>query len=119
MAVIWRARALADIGRIVRYIATDNPIAARRVGRELLLAGDSLTMFPRRGRRGRQPGTRELVALPPYIIVNRVAADDTVTICPPNHSVHRRAPHPIAHRARAKPRLREKAPRPASRSTPI
>jgi plasmid stabilization system protein ParE len=49
LAVAWRARALADIGRIVRYIATDNPIAARRVGRELLLAGDSLLTFPRRG----------------------------------------------------------------------
>ncbi len=80
MAVVWRARALADIGRIVRYIATDNPIAAKRVGRELLLAGDSLVTFPRRGRNGRQPGTRELVALPPYIIVYRIAADDTVTI---------------------------------------
>lgn len=80
MAVAWRARALADIGRIVRYIATDNPIAARRVGRELLLAGDSLLTFPRRGRPGRQAGTRELVALPPYIIVYRIAGDDTVTI---------------------------------------
>jgi plasmid stabilization system protein ParE len=65
LAVVWRARALADIGRIVRYIATDNPIAAKRVGRELLLAGDSLVTFPRRGRNGRQPGTRELVACRP------------------------------------------------------
>jgi len=80
LPVVWRARALADIGRIVRYIATDNPIAARRVGRELLLAGDSLVTFPRRGRPGRQPSTRELVALPPYIIVYRTAADDTVII---------------------------------------
>ena len=80
MAVVWRARALADVVRIVSYIANDNPIAARRVGRELLLAGDSLTTFPYRGRPGRQPGTRELVALPPYIVVYRISADDMVTI---------------------------------------
>ena len=80
MLVVWRARALADVSRIVRYIAADNPVAARKVGRELLLAGDSLTMFPRRGRPGRRPETRELVAMPPYIIVYRVTGTDTVTI---------------------------------------
>ncbi|MEO8713439.1 MAG: type II toxin-antitoxin system RelE/ParE family toxin [Acetobacteraceae bacterium] len=80
MPVVWRARALADVGRIVRYIATDNPVAAARVGRELLLAGDSLVMFPRRGRPGRRAGTRELVAIRPYIIVYRVVGTDAVTI---------------------------------------
>ena len=78
--VVWRARALADIGRIVRYIGTDNPIAARRIGRELLLAGDSLLTFPRRGRPGRQTGTRNLLALPPHILVYRIATDGAVTI---------------------------------------
>jgi toxin ParE1/3/4 len=80
LPVVWRVRALADVGRIVRYIASDNPVAARQVGRELLLAGDSLTMFPHRGRPGRQKDTRELVARPPYIIVYRVTGTDTVTI---------------------------------------
>jgi plasmid stabilization system protein ParE len=36
--------------------------------------------FPRRSRPGRQPSTRELLALPPYIFVDRIAADNTVTI---------------------------------------
>jgi plasmid stabilization system protein ParE len=27
--VVWRAKALADVSRIVRYIATDNAVAAR------------------------------------------------------------------------------------------
>jgi toxin ParE1/3/4 len=80
LPVVWRARALADVSRIVRYIAVDNPVAARRVGREPLLAGDSLTPFPRRGRPGRHPDTRELVAMPPYIIVYRVSGAATVTI---------------------------------------
>ncbi len=80
MPVVWRAKALADVGRIVRYIAADNPVAAKRVGRELLLAADSLMMFPRRGRPGRLAGTRELVVTPPYLIVYGVSGVDLVTI---------------------------------------
>jgi addiction module RelE/StbE family toxin len=80
MAVVWRARAITDIQRIAHYIAADNPVAARRVARELLLAGDSSTLFPRRGRPGRQAGTRELVTIRPYIIVYRVSDTANVTI---------------------------------------
>ncbi len=80
MPVVWRAKALADVGRIVRYIAADNPVAAKRVGRKILLAGDGLVMFPHRGRPGRQAGTRELVVMPPYLIVYRVSATGVVTI---------------------------------------
>jgi plasmid stabilization system protein ParE len=50
--------------RIVRYISADNPVAAKRAGRELLLAGDGLAMLPRHGRPGRQAGTRELAVTP-------------------------------------------------------
>lgn len=78
--VHWRPLALEDLARIVRHITEENPIAARRIGRELLLAGDSLAVFPRRGRRGRVPGTRELVSVQPYIIVYQIEADDGVTI---------------------------------------
>ncbi len=80
MPVVWRARALADISRIVRHVGTDNPVAAVRIGRELLVAGDSLIPFPQRGRPGRLPGTRELLIVRPYIIVYRVAATGTVTV---------------------------------------
>ena len=80
MPVAWRTRALADVVRIARYIATDNPVAAARVVRELLLAGDSLVLFPHRGRPGRRAGTRELVALRPYVIIYRVTGRETVTI---------------------------------------
>jgi plasmid stabilization system protein ParE len=45
LPVVWRAKALADVSRIVRYIAADNLVAAKRVGREILVAGDSLVMF--------------------------------------------------------------------------
>jgi len=89
--VVWRAKALADVSRIVRYIATDNPVAAKRVGRELLLAGDSLVIFPRRGRPGREAGTRELVVMPPYLIVYRVSGADLVTILRVWHAAQNRS----------------------------
>lgn len=47
--------------------------------RELLLAADSLSVFPRRGRPGLLAGTREMVAVSPYILVYRVD-EDGVTI---------------------------------------
>jgi toxin ParE1/3/4 len=80
LPVVWRAKALVDVGRIVRHIAADNPVAGWGLGREPLLAGDSLTMFPRPGRPGRQAGTRELAVMPPYLIVYRVSETDMVTI---------------------------------------
>jgi len=80
LPVVWRARALADVARTIRHIATDNPVAARRVGRELLLAGDSLVLFPARGRPGRLAGTRALIVTLRYVIVYRTGAEGAVTI---------------------------------------
>ena len=80
MSVLWRQAALADVRRVFQHIAEENPIAAQQVARELLLAGDSLGMFPQRGRRGRVHGTRELVAYPPYILVYRVDGRGNVVI---------------------------------------
>ena len=78
--VRWRPKALEELARIVRRVSEENPIAARQVGRELLLAGDSLSLFPYRGRVGRVPGTRELVAYQPYIMVYRIATNGEVRI---------------------------------------
>lgn len=69
MTVFWREDARNDVARIAAYIAIDNPVAARQVARELFLAGESLAVFPKRGRPGRVRGTRELVVHRPYIIV--------------------------------------------------
>lgn len=79
MKVEWRKAASADVRRISRNLAEENPTAARRVARDLLLAGESLALFPRRGRPGSVAGTRELVAVRTYVIVYRVE-DDLVTI---------------------------------------
>jgi toxin ParE1/3/4 len=78
--VFWRQTAVADVTRIIKYIAAENPIAARHVSQELLLAGDSLAVFPERGHSGRIKGTRELVAYPPYILVYRVSSQGDATI---------------------------------------
>jgi addiction module RelE/StbE family toxin len=78
--VHWQPVAFADLTRIIRHIAEENPVAARQMGRELLLAADSLAVFPRRGRTGRILGTRELVTIRPYIIVYEVGEDNAVSI---------------------------------------
>jgi toxin ParE1/3/4 len=78
--VVWSPQAIEDIARITRYIAAENPVAAPRIARELLVAGDSLATFPRRGRPGSLPGRHELVAIRPYVIVYRILAENTVDI---------------------------------------
>ena len=89
MTVVWQAAALADIRRILGYITTENPAAARRIARELMLAGDSLELFPQRGRTGLVPGTRELAAVRPYILVYE-AEGDSVCILRVWHSAQDR-----------------------------
>ncbi|MBF0355929.1 MAG: type II toxin-antitoxin system RelE/ParE family toxin [Alphaproteobacteria bacterium] len=80
MSVIWRASALADVERIVSYVSLENPFAAMQIARELVLAGDSLTVFPYRGRPGRVPGTREHIVVAPYIIVYDVSETSGISI---------------------------------------
>lgn len=90
MTVIWRAAARDDVVRIVRHISEENPIAARRMAREIVLAGDSLALFPRRGRPGLVAGTRELVVVRPYVIVYEVDDADDVAILRVWHSAQNR-----------------------------
>jgi plasmid stabilization system protein ParE len=90
VTVRWRAEALADVVRLVRFIAEENPIAAGRIGQELLLAGDSLAVCPKRGRRGTDPTTRELVTIQPYIIVYQLDEADNATILSIWHSAQDR-----------------------------
>ena len=84
MEVIWSPAALREIAQIYRYIAQFNPHAATSLAGELLSAGDSLEMFPHRGRP--VPGTalRELTVVYPYIIRYRVT-DDHVRVLRVRH----------------------------------
>ena len=76
----WSPQAAEDIGHIIRPVAAHNPVAALRIARELLIAGDSLVIFPRRGRPSLLQGRRELVTAQPYVIVYRILADERVDI---------------------------------------
>ena len=91
MTVVWRPAGRADVFRIVAHIAKENPVAAQTVARELFVAAASLAVFPRRGRWGRVPNTRELVIVRPYIIVYRVNDHDAVTILRVWHGAQSRA----------------------------
>ncbi|MBW9255934.1 type II toxin-antitoxin system RelE/ParE family toxin [Acidithiobacillus ferriphilus] len=72
MQVEWHQLALEDRDVIVAYLELLNPNAASSVLRGLVHAGDSLALFPARGRLGLAAGTRELVAVWPYLIVYEV-----------------------------------------------
>lgn len=72
MIVVWREDANYDLFNIIDHIFAENPVAARKVAGEIVLAGESLAVFPRRGRIGRVAGTRELVAVRPYILVYKI-----------------------------------------------
>ena len=73
MPVAFAAAALADLARIRAYIGERNPAAASRIAVQLVAACDRLEHLPERGRPGLAPGTRELAAIWPYVIVYRIS----------------------------------------------
>lgn len=76
--VVWTKPAVRDIARHAAYLKQFNPKAARELAVALFTAGDSLATFPNRGRYGGIPGTRELVAVYPYVIAYDVRPDRVV-----------------------------------------
>jgi toxin ParE1/3/4 len=77
MRVRWTMPAAEDLTRIVEYIRTDNPEAARRVAQTIFEGVAGLGRFPGRGRPGHVEDTRELVFPPwPYIAVYEIAVDE-------------------------------------------
>jgi len=73
MRLRWTTPAANDLYNIVQRIQEDNPAVAAEVATTLYDGCGTLTDFPRRGRKGRIVGTRELV-FPglPYIVVYRI-----------------------------------------------
>jgi toxin ParE1/3/4 len=55
--------------RDVAYLEVRNPLVAIELLQSLILGADSRATFPHRGRRGRVSGTRELVTVPPYVLI--------------------------------------------------
>lgn len=81
MKVEWQPSALDDRDAIIEYLEPLNPHAAANLLQALVLAGDSLAMFPYRGRVGLATDTRELVAVWPYLIIYEInQTADTVRI---------------------------------------
>lgn len=73
MKLVFDDRALADLEGIFSWIAKDNPAAARAVVDRLFNSTELLASFPRIGRQGLVPGTREwVVPRLPYIVVYEV-----------------------------------------------
>lgn len=66
--IIWPP-ALNDVEEIVKYIQHDNPGAAEALKDELFKKMGGLPHHPRLYRRGRLPGTREMVVRRNYIVV--------------------------------------------------
>ena len=62
------------------YILEFNPQAAQRLADALFGAGDSLALFPHRGRPVSDTGMRELVSIDPYIVRYEVPEDDVVIL---------------------------------------
>lgn len=77
--VDWRETARADLLNIVDYISDDSPKAAQLLKDNIEQKVSKLVAFPLRYRRGRVPGTREMVVSPNYVVVY-TSSVDTITV---------------------------------------
>jgi toxin ParE1/3/4 len=69
----WAEEALFDLHVITDYLAQRSVVAAERVAFSIVASVEALTDFPRIGRPGSRPDTRELlVADYPYLVVYRI-----------------------------------------------
>jgi toxin ParE1/3/4 len=97
LILVWKPQAVVDRSDIMEYIAQDSPSAALGIDEAIEEQVESLIRYPELGRRGRVPGTCELViARTPYIAVYVVDRKRSVV------SIIR-----ILHGARQWPPLRE------------
>lgn len=69
MKLVWKPLALEDRGRIMDYIALDNPQAAFDLDLLFEKKADQLIEHPKLHKIGRMQGTREAVVHPNYIMI--------------------------------------------------
>ena len=73
MPIQWTQRARRQFFAIIDSALEENPSAAERLYDAITHSVSRLVTFPEIGRRGRVPGTRELViASQPYIVAYRI-----------------------------------------------
>ncbi len=81
MLLLFADPASRDLDEIIDYIAIDNPAAAERIFRAILVTAGRLEKFPNIGRAGRIPGTRELsISGLPYLLVYEVNSDAVIIL---------------------------------------
>lgn len=68
-ALEWREVARADLLAIIDYISDDNPDAAQRLKDQIEAKVAGLAGHPKRFRKGRVPGTREMVVRSNYVVI--------------------------------------------------
>jgi len=74
--LVWSSLALKDRQGIFDYIEVDSPGAAISVDERIAGKIEGLKTFPKSGRPGRVPGTREIVIVgTPFVAVYRIAED--------------------------------------------
>jgi toxin ParE1/3/4 len=71
MRIRWTPTALADLESLHAYVAAGNPQAAAEAVDRVVSGIEALKRHPGLGRKGRVPGTRELV-ISPYVVAYHV-----------------------------------------------
>jgi plasmid stabilization system protein ParE len=75
MRISVTEQAIGDLATLRQALDESGPLAASRIGIQLMAACDRLEYQFQRGRPGIVTGTRELVDVWPYVIVYRVTSD--------------------------------------------
>lgn len=90
MRIVWSAESIEDLAALRAFVAADSPGAAKRMIRRIRQMVDMLLpQNPQIGRRGRAPGTRELViARTPFIVAYRLR-NETIEILRVFHGARR------------------------------
>ena len=70
MIIRWTPTALRDLESLHEYVAEDSLPAAAATVENMLSGIEALSRHPDMGRKGRVPGTRELI-ITPYIVAYR------------------------------------------------
>ncbi|MEM5312339.1 type II toxin-antitoxin system RelE/ParE family toxin [Paraburkholderia sp. JHI869] len=89
MIVEWLPRAVEQLLSIIDYVSEDSPAAAVALGQSIREKTTMLATYPTRYRTGRVRGTREMVVMPNYIVVYRIAGE-RVQILRVRHARQRR-----------------------------
>jgi addiction module RelE/StbE family toxin len=73
MQIKWRAKARVELSKILKYIGERNFVAATALHKSVVKTTSALCWHPHLYRKGRSPGTREIVVSPNYLVVYQVA----------------------------------------------